>query len=60
MIKKKNKQPDPPIRLRLYVSLLLVLLMIILMFMQQWDLLLAVFIGFLFGNGLSSLWERLK
>lgn len=54
---KKDKQPDPPVRPRLYVSLMLVLVMIILLFMQQWDWLLAVFIGFLLGNGLSTLWE---
>lgn len=58
--KQDNRKPDPPVRPRLYVSLLVVFLMIILLFMQQWDWLLAVFIGFLLGNGLSTLMERWK
>ncbi len=37
---------------------MLVMLMIILLFLQQWDWLLAVLIGFLLGNGLASLFER--
>jgi hypothetical protein len=53
---KNNK--DGPIRPRLYISVILVMLMLVLMVMGQWDWLLAVFLGFLLGNGLSSLWER--
>ncbi len=54
---KKDQKPDPPIRPRLYISVMLVMLMIVLLFTAQWDWLLAVFIGFLLGNGLSALWE---
>ena len=46
---------DPPVRPQLYLSVILVLLMIVLAYMGQWDWVLAVFIGLLMGNGLSSL-----
>ena len=49
---------DPPIRPRLYISVILMMLMLVLLATGQWDWLLAVFLGFLLGNGLSSLWER--
>ena len=52
--KSKGKQ-DPPVRPQLYLSVMLVLLMIVLAYMGQWDWVLAVFIGLLMGNGLSTL-----
>ncbi len=57
---RKDKQQDPPVRPRLYISVMLLMLMIILMVVGQWDWLLAVFIGFLLGNGFSALWESRK
>ena len=59
MSKRKQSQSkgqkDPPVRPQLYLSVLLVLLMIVLAYMGQWDWVLAVFIGLLMGNGLSTL-----
>jgi len=55
---KKEQDHQSTIRPRLYISVMLVMLMIILLFLQQWDWLLAVLIGFLLGNGLASLFER--
>ena len=46
---------DPPVRPRIYLSVLLLMLIIVLLFVQQWDWALAVFIGLLVGNGLTSL-----
>jgi hypothetical protein len=50
-----DRDKDPPIRPQLYLSVLLVLLMVVLAYMGQWDWVLAVFIGLLMGNGLSTL-----
>jgi hypothetical protein len=50
----KGKQ-DPPVRPQLYLSVMLVMLMVVLAYMGQWDWVLAVFIGLLMGNGLSTL-----
>jgi hypothetical protein len=52
--KSDNKQEDPPIRPQLYLSVLLVMIMIVLVFTGQWDWALAVFIGLLAGNMLST------
>ena len=46
---------DPPVRPQLYLSVMLVMLMVVLAYMGQWDWVLAVFIGLLMGNGLSTL-----
>ncbi|MBN1579894.1 MAG: hypothetical protein JXA89_04275 [Anaerolineae bacterium] len=54
--RNKRKQ-DPPVRPQLYLSVMLVMLMIVLAFMGQWDWVLAVFIGLLVGNGLST-WKK--
>jgi hypothetical protein len=56
--KAPQRNQDPPVRPQLYISVLLMLLMIILAFMGQWDWVLAVFIGLLVGNGLTSLNQR--
>ncbi|MBN1579991.1 MAG: hypothetical protein JXA89_04760 [Anaerolineae bacterium] len=53
-----SNKKDPPIRPRLYISVMLLMLMLVLFATAQWDWLLAVFLGFLLGNGLSTLWER--
>lgn len=57
---KGQNVPDreTTIRPRLYISVMLVMVMIVLLFLQQWDWLLAVLIGFLLGNGLSALFEK--
>jgi hypothetical protein len=52
--RRKSKQ-DPPVRPQLYLSVMLVMVMIVLAYMGQWDWVLAVFIGLLLGNGLSTL-----
>ena len=57
---KRQKTPnkgsqDPPIRPQLYLSVMLVMLMVVLAYMGQWDWVLALFIGLLLGNGLSTL-----
>ena len=52
--RKKRKQ-DPSVRPQLYLSVMLVMLMVVLAYMGQWDWVLAVFIGLLLGNGLSTL-----
>jgi hypothetical protein len=59
MLKRKQARDkgrqDPPVRPQLYLSVMLVMLMIVLAYMGQWDWVLAVFIGLLLGNGLSTL-----
>jgi len=59
MLRRKRAQDkgqqDPPVRPQLYLSVMLVMLMIVLAFMGQWDWVVAVFIGLLVGNGLSTL-----
>ena len=59
MARKKQERgtwrDDPPVRPQVYLSVLLVMLMIVLAVMGQWDWVLAVFIGLLVGNGLSTL-----
>jgi hypothetical protein len=52
---RSRGQSDPPVRPQLYLSVLLVMLMIVLAYMGQWDWVLALFIGLLLGNGLSTL-----
>ena len=52
---RKKEQKDPPVRPQLYLSVMLVMVMIVLAYMGQWDWVLAVFIGLLLGNGLSTL-----
>jgi hypothetical protein len=52
---RKEIDDDPPIRPQLYISVMLVMAMIVLAFMGQWDWVLAVFLGLLLGNGLSTL-----
>jgi hypothetical protein len=51
---RKEIEQDPPIRPQLYISVMLVMVMIVLAFMGQWDWVLAVFLGLLLGNGLST------
>jgi hypothetical protein len=59
MLKRKQARDrgrkDPPVRPQLYLSVMLVMVMIVLAYMGQWDWVLAVFIGLLLGNGLSTL-----
>jgi hypothetical protein len=50
---------DPPVRPQLYLSVMLVMLMIVLAVMGQWDWAVAVFIGLLVGNGLSTIKKSL-
>jgi hypothetical protein len=45
---------DPPIRPQLYLSVLLIMVIIVLIFTGQWDWALAIFIGLLLGNMLST------
>jgi hypothetical protein len=52
--KSDNEQEDPPIRPQLYLSVLLVMAIIVLVFAGLWDWALAVFIGLLAGNMLST------
>jgi hypothetical protein len=56
---RDKRQEDPPVRPQLYLSVLLVMLMIVLAYMGQWDWVLALFIGLLLGNGLSTLRKAL-
>ena len=51
---RENEKEDPPIRPQLYISVLLIMAIIVLVFTGQWDWALAVFIGMLVGNMLSS------
>ena len=51
---RDNEPEDPPIRPQLYISVLLVMAIIVLVFTGQWDWALAVFIGMLVGNMLST------
>lgn len=55
---RENEQEDPPIRPQLYLSVLLVMAIIVLIFTGQWDWALAVFIGLLVGNMLSTFGKR--
>ena len=57
-MKKRDKQADPPVRPQLYISVMLVMLMLVLAFAGQWDWVVAVFIGLLVGNGLTTLGGR--
>jgi hypothetical protein len=63
MFKRERTQSkgreDPPVRPQLYLSVMLVMLMIVLAYMGQWDWVVAVFIGLLLGNGLSTLRKAL-
>jgi hypothetical protein len=52
--KRENGQEDPPIRPQLYLSVLLVMIIVVLVFTGQWDWALAIFIGLLVGNMLST------
>ena len=52
---RNKRHQDPPVRPQLYLSVMLVMVMIVLAYMGQWDWVLAVFIGLLLGNGLSTL-----
>jgi uncharacterized membrane protein YdbT with pleckstrin-like domain len=52
--KRENEQQDPPIRPQLYLSVMLVMVIIVLVFTGQWDWALAIFIGLLVGNMLST------
>ena len=52
--KRENEQEDPPIRPQLYLSVMLVMVIIVLVAMGQWDWALAIFVGLLAGNMLST------
>jgi len=57
-VKRQGTKEDPPVRPQLYLSVLLVMLMLVLAFMGQWDWVLAVFLGLLVGNGITTLRQR--
>ena len=52
--KRDDAQEDPPIRPQLYLSVMLVMIIIVLAVTGQWDWALAIFIGLLVGNMLST------
>lgn len=56
--KRDHELEDPPIRPQLYLSVLLVMVIIVLIFTGQWDWALAIFIGLLVGNMLSTFRTR--
>ena len=58
MVKRAQKETDPPVRPQLYISVMVVMAMLVLAFMGQWDWAVALFIGLLVGNGLTAFQRR--